>query len=97
MMEALQVITKLLPPPYVPLEKPRFMWPPEDESSSLSPYLTTANTSLESSLTILVEMAGRRQVSSENTGSSLHHRPMAMIGEHSQEQEDVSVYHTTRL
>ncbi|KAF8692761.1 hypothetical protein HU200_039429 [Digitaria exilis] len=30
MKEAVQVITKLAPPPDVPLERPTFMWPPED-------------------------------------------------------------------
>lgn len=31
MAEAVQVITKLAPPPEVPLERPKFVWPPEPE------------------------------------------------------------------
>ncbi|CAL4992358.1 unnamed protein product [Urochloa decumbens] len=40
MVEAVQVVTKLAPPPDVPLERPTFMWPPEDWRLRNSVYST---------------------------------------------------------
>ncbi|XP_072150824.1 probable L-type lectin-domain containing receptor kinase S.5, partial [Setaria viridis] len=56
MMEALHIITKSAPPPEVPLEKPRFVWPPE-EGHSLSSGYNTELSIVESSLITEVEMA----------------------------------------
>jgi len=73
MVEAVQVVTKSAPPPDVPLEKPRFVWPPE--GLSLSSDYSTELSSLGSSLTVGIEMTAGHG-SSENRGNSLHHRPI---------------------
>ncbi|OEL35986.1 putative L-type lectin-domain containing receptor kinase S.5 [Dichanthelium oligosanthes] len=89
MVEAMQIITQSAPPPDVPLEKPRFVWPPE--GLSLSSDYSTELSSLGSSLTTIgIEMTERGQASSsENGGNSLHHRPIA-----GPSQELFSIYHT---
>nr|CAB3483867.1 unnamed protein product [Digitaria exilis] len=56
MVVALQIITKLAPPPDVPLEKPRFVWPPEEAGRRLSCGHSTNLSILESSLTKEIEM-----------------------------------------
>ncbi|WVZ83323.1 hypothetical protein U9M48_030484 [Paspalum notatum var. saurae] len=38
MVDAVKIITKLAPPPDVPLEKPRFVWPPNEGYSLNSDY-----------------------------------------------------------
>ncbi|TVU06920.1 hypothetical protein EJB05_46956, partial [Eragrostis curvula] len=40
MVEVVQIITKLAPPPEVPLERPTFVWPPEDWRIRNSVYST---------------------------------------------------------
>ncbi|CAL5036050.1 unnamed protein product [Urochloa decumbens] len=62
MVEALQIITKSAPPPDVPLEKPRFVWP-QEEGHSLNSGHSTQLTILDSSLTMEVEMTGGGQAS----------------------------------
>ena len=89
MVEAVQIITKSAPPPDVPLEKPRFVWPPE--GLSLSSDYSTALSSLGSSLTVGIEMTAGHG-SSENGGNSLHHRPITPMAGPSQEL--FSIYHT---
>ncbi|RLN24807.1 hypothetical protein C2845_PM07G00970 [Panicum miliaceum] len=84
MVEAVQIITKLAPPPDVPLDKPRFVWPPE--GLSLSSDYSTEPSSLGSSLTVGIEMTA------ENGGNSLHHRPITSMAGPSQEL--FSIYHT---
>ncbi|CAD6202247.1 unnamed protein product [Miscanthus lutarioriparius] len=49
MVEAVQVITKLAPPPEVPLERPTFMWPPQDWRARNSVYSTALSDCDESS------------------------------------------------
>jgi interleukin-1 receptor-associated kinase 1 len=49
MVEAVQVITKLAPPPEVPLERPIFMWPPQDWRARNSVYSTALSDCDESS------------------------------------------------
>ncbi|XP_039852076.1 probable L-type lectin-domain containing receptor kinase S.5 [Panicum virgatum] len=89
MVEAVQIITKSAPPPDVPLEKPRFVWPPE--GLSLSSDYSTELSSLGSSLTVRIEMTAGHG-SSENGGNSLHHRPITPMAGPSQEL--FSIYHT---
>ncbi|PUZ58142.1 hypothetical protein GQ55_5G486200 [Panicum hallii var. hallii] len=90
MVEAVQIITKSAPPPDVPLEKPRFVWPPE--GLSLSPDDSTELSSLGSSLTVGIEMTAGHG-SPENGGNCLHHRPITPMAGPSQEL--FSIYHTS--
>jgi interleukin-1 receptor-associated kinase 1 len=55
MAEALQIITESAPPPEVPLEKPRFVWPPE-QGHSLGSSNSTELGNIDSSLTPEIEM-----------------------------------------
>ena len=89
MVEAVQIITKSAPPPHVPLEKPRFVWPPE--GLSLNSDYSTELSGLGSSLTVGIEMTAGHG-SSENGGNSLHHRPITPMAGPSQEL--FSIYHT---
>ncbi|CAN6270835.1 unnamed protein product, partial [Urochloa humidicola] len=73
MVEALQIVTKSAPPPDVPLEKPRFVWP--QEGHSLSSGHSTELSVLDSSLTMEVEMTGGGQASCGNRSSSFHQCP----------------------
>nr|CAB3476183.1 unnamed protein product [Digitaria exilis] len=79
MVKALQIITKSEPPPDVPLEKPRFVWPPEEEQTVIFDYsYSTEQSSLGVHQTIGIEMSEAVQASSsENGGNGLHHRPIA--------------------
>ncbi|KAL6650255.1 hypothetical protein ACP70R_009180 [Stipagrostis hirtigluma subsp. patula] len=90
MVDALHVITNSAPPPDVPLEKPRFVWPP-DEWGSLSSDYSTATSNLDRDSVVMVEMAAGGHVSSGNGGNSLHHRPMGGPSE----EELFSVNHIT--
>ncbi|CAL4958364.1 unnamed protein product [Urochloa decumbens] len=90
MEKALQIITKPEPPPDVPLEKPRFVWPPEEGQSSSSDSSTELSNSLAgTSLTSGIEMTERGQASSANGGNRSHHRPTE-----GPSQELFSIYHT---
>lgn len=93
MVEAVQIITRSARPPEVPLEIPRFLWPPpEEEGCSLSSDYSTELSNLGRGLNMQVEMAaggGQASSSSGNGGSSLHRSP---IGGPSQEVS--SIYHT---
>ncbi|KAL6885566.1 hypothetical protein ACP4OV_010345 [Aristida adscensionis] len=75
MVEALQVITKSTVPPDVPHERPRFVWPPEENNG-----LSTSD--FDASSASMVQMAATGHAHTQNVGSYLHHRP---IGGPSQE------------
>ncbi|CAO2150037.1 unnamed protein product [Urochloa humidicola] len=57
MDQVLQVITKVRKPPDVPLEKPLFVWPPQDWRSRNSMYSTAGSNWDEGSLASTVEVA----------------------------------------
>ncbi|RLM70283.1 putative lectin-domain receptor-like protein kinase family protein [Panicum miliaceum] len=61
MVEVVQVLTKLAPAPDVPLERPTFVWPPEDWRSRDSVY-RTAGSNLDGSSASTVELG---QISQE--------------------------------
>ncbi|KAJ1269886.1 hypothetical protein BS78_06G012600 [Paspalum vaginatum] len=88
MVEAVQIITKSAAPPDVPLEKPRFVWEPEEGHLFSSDYSTELS-SLNRSSTSGIEMTSGGLDSSENGGNSLHHRPTARPS-----HELFSIYHT---
>ncbi|XP_062225077.1 probable L-type lectin-domain containing receptor kinase S.5 [Phragmites australis] len=67
MVEVVQVITKLAPPPEVPLETPRFVWPPEDWRSRNSVYSTAVSTNWDESSASTIELV---QVSQEQPPST---------------------------
>ncbi|CAL4951747.1 unnamed protein product [Urochloa decumbens] len=91
MEKALQIITKSELPPDVPLEKPRFVWPPPEEGQFLSSDFSTelSNSLAGTSLTSGIEMTERGHASSANGGNSSHHRPIS-----GPSQELFSIYHT---
>ncbi|CAL4978003.1 unnamed protein product [Urochloa decumbens] len=89
MEKALQIITKSEPPPDVPLEKPRFVWPPEEGQSSSSDSSTELSSLAGMSLTSGIEMTERGQASSANEGNKSHHRPTE-----GPSQELISIYQT---
>ncbi|CAN6373385.1 unnamed protein product [Urochloa humidicola] len=57
MDQVLQVITKVRKPPDVPLEKPLFVWPPQDWRSRNSMYSTAGSNWDDGSLATTVEVA----------------------------------------
>ncbi|XP_062225001.1 probable L-type lectin-domain containing receptor kinase S.5 [Phragmites australis] len=67
MVEVVQVITKLAPPPDVPLERPTFVWPPEDWRSRNSVYSTAVSTNWDESSASTIELV---QVSQEQPPST---------------------------
>ncbi|WVZ78708.1 hypothetical protein U9M48_026372, partial [Paspalum notatum var. saurae] len=71
MAEVLQVITKLAPPPDVPLERPSFMWPPEDWRYRNSVYSTAVSCDSDASSASTVELA-RPAPSSAAAGGGEH-------------------------
>jgi len=87
MVEAVQIITKSVAPPDVPLEKPRFVWEQEERHLLSSDYSTELS-SLNRSLTSGIEMTSGGLESCENGGNSLHHRPTA-----GPSHELFSIYH----
>ncbi|KAF8663031.1 hypothetical protein HU200_055622 [Digitaria exilis] len=93
MVKALQIITKSEPPTDVPVEKPGFVWPPEEEQSlSSDNNYSTEQSSLgvHQTVTVGIEMTEAGQASSsENRGNGLHHRPIAGTS-----KELFSIYHT---
>ncbi|WVZ83361.1 hypothetical protein U9M48_030519, partial [Paspalum notatum var. saurae] len=68
MVEAVQIITKTAAPPDVPLEKPRFVWEPE-EGHLLSSDYNTELSSLNRSSTSGIEMTSGGLDFSENGGN----------------------------
>ncbi|TVU23652.1 hypothetical protein EJB05_26031, partial [Eragrostis curvula] len=69
MVEVVQIINKLVPTPDVPLERPAFVWPPEDWRTCNSMY-STAMSDWESSSTNTMDLAllSRDQPPSATTG-----------------------------
>lgn len=68
MADAVQIISKSLQPPNIPLSKPPLVWPPEGwgEPSSTSSYSTPSTSNLNTTSTFMVEMtAGTEHISSE--------------------------------
>jgi len=63
MVEVVQVLTKLAPAPDVPLERPTFVWPPEDWRSRDSVYSTAGSNWDGSSATSTVELGQTSHIS----------------------------------
>lgn len=88
MIEALQVITKLVVPPEVPLEKPRFVWPQLEERSPLCSDYTTSTSNLGQSSSQTVEIVDTGHAPSPD------HRTLHDHSREGPSQECISVYHT---
>ncbi|CAN6247866.1 unnamed protein product [Urochloa humidicola] len=70
MAHAVQVITKLAPPPDVPPEKPAFVWPPKEWRSLYSDYSTAGSTTATASTVELVQIVIHDQPSPETHSST---------------------------
>ncbi|TVU06904.1 hypothetical protein EJB05_46940, partial [Eragrostis curvula] len=70
MVEVVQIITKLAPPPEVPLERPTFVWPPDDWRTRNSLYSTAMSTCDKSSASTTTELVlfSQEQPPSATTG-----------------------------